>query len=321
LALSIFALPVLTTGHFGLIAPGGAVTLVGALGLVGILASPLRHVAHALELAATAKVARERIAEFLADAEPRAQADPALKPQDGSVQLAGWPLHLQPDRTFAAHAVHGRRVAIIGPPGSGKTALLETLAGLRVAPTVSNAGQAATAAAIWIGHVSLAAVSLERLAEGLAYVAPEHPPMRGTLAKNLRYRLRRASIKEMQRAGATAGWPGELDAESVTQRVRDAGANLSGEERRALTLARALVGEVQLLLIDDIEHCLPAPREDALARLMAHHQGTLIFVTHDSALAQQADDVWDLGTGEVRGGSGASHGAGAKRLHLVSEAA
>ena len=74
----------------------------------------------------------------------------------------------------------------------------------------------------------------------------------------------------------------------------DAGANLTGQDRRALSLARALVGKPLLLLVDDIEHCLPAPTAQALQRLFQAHEGTIVYSTHDVALAALADEVWTL---------------------------
>jgi ABC-type lipoprotein export system ATPase subunit len=77
--------------------------------------------------------------------------------------------------------------------------------------------------------------------------------------------------------------------------VRDGGSNLSGRQRRALVLARALVGQPAVLLVDDLEHLLDADVVAAWTRLRQHHNGTLIFSTHDARLAALADAVWSLG--------------------------
>ena len=78
--------------------------------------------------------------------------------------------------------------------------------------------------------------------------------------------------------------------------MRDGGSNLSGSQRRALVLARALVGRPALLLVDDLEHLLDgADRMAAFARLRDAHAGTILFSTHDRQLAAMADERWDLG--------------------------
>ena len=110
----------------------------------------------------------------------------------------------------------------------------------------------------------------------------------------MRYRRSSASLADLQAACDAAGWQQALDENVLELRVRDAGANFTGQERRSLTLARALVGKPMLLLADDIEHCLAAPTVQALERLLAAHSGTLIYSTHDAALAAMADEVWTL---------------------------
>ncbi len=286
LALSVVALLLFdTAGTHTVQIPGTTGQLIGALGLIGLLGAPLRRIGRALEQRTAAQVARERIAEFLADAEARptgAPADP--RPADGSVQIAGLPLSDRQGHTFAGHCAAGRRVAVLGAPGSGKTALLDTMARLR---PMSGGG-------IWLGGVPINDISARRLARAVSLIAPEMPLLRGSVGANLRYRRSSASLPALQAACEAAGWPHPLDDATLDWRVRDAGANLSGQERRALALARALVGVPLVLLVDDIEHCLAAPSVPALERLMRFHNGTLVYTTHDAALAALADEVWTL---------------------------
>ncbi len=312
LALACLALAVIglllfdTPGAHEVHVPGTTGQLIGALGLIGLLATPLRRIGRAMEQRTAAQVARERIAEFLADAEPRpagAPSDP--QPANGSVQIAGWPLSAQPGHTFGGHGGAGQRIAVLGAPGSGKTTLLETLARLRPL----------SAGGIWLGGVPIDDISARRFARAVSFIAPEMPLMRGSVGKNLRYRRSSATLPDLQSACDAAGWPQPLDEATLDRRVRDAGANLTGQEKRALALARALVGAPLLLLVDDMEHCLAAPTVQALQRLFGAHQGALIYSTHDPALAALADEVWTLDEPAVRDG----HVAGP--LQLVSKGA
>jgi len=300
LALACLALAVIglllfdSPGAHAVQIPGSTGQLVGALGLIALLGAPLRRIGRALEQRTAAQVARERIAEFLADAEPRtvpSAADP--RPADGSVQIAGWPLAARPGHTFAGHGAAGRRIAVLGATGSGKTALLESLARLR---PLSGGG-------IWLGGVRLDDIPERRLARALSFIAPEMPLLRGSVGSNLRYRRSSATLEALQAACDAAGWPHALDETSLERRVRDAGANLTGQERRALALARALVGNPALLLVDDIEHCLAAPSVQALQRLLSAHSGSLVYSTHDPALAALADEVWSLDETSAQDGS------------------
>ena len=267
----------------------GVGELVGALGLIALLAAPLRHVGRALEKYVAAEVAKDRIAEYLADTEPTPPQRTAPLPKAIVLRLAGLHLPQRPGQALAAEVAHGRCIALLGPPGSGKTALLETLARLRPLAT----GE------VELGERPLAEIGLREFSRRVSHVGADTAVLRGTVESNLRYRRRGATVEELRAAAAAAGWPGPLDDESAAQRVRDGGSNLGGSQRRALVLARALVGRPALLLVDDLEHLLDsADRAGAFARLRQAHAGTLIFSTHDMQLAALADDRWELGSVE-----------------------
>lgn len=294
LTLSGLALSVIVAWSLGASGAPGWVTqfrgvgeLVGALGLIALLSAPLRHVGRALEKYVAAEVAKDRIAEFLADTESIPPQRTAPLPKELVLRLAGVPLPQRPGLALAAEVAYGRCIALLGPPGSGKTALLETLARLRPL----SAGE------VELGERPLADIGIREFSRRVSHVGADTAVLRGTVDSNLRYRRRGATVEELRNAAAAAGWPGPLDDEAAAQRVRDGGSNLGGSQRRALVLARALVGRPALLLVDDLEHLLHgADRAGAFARLRQVHAGTLIFSTHDTQLAALADDRWELGS-------------------------
>lgn len=263
----------------------GAGVLVGALGLIALLSAPLRRSGRALEQRVAAAVARDRIAEFLADAEATPPARSSALPRQPVLRLAGLRPAGPQGPALAAEVPHGRCIAITGAPGSGKTALIETLARLR--PLAEGE--------VELGERALGEIGLREFAQRVSHVAADALPLRGSVEANLRYRRRRASVEQLQAAATAAGWPGPLDDTALALRVRDGGSNLSGRQRRALVLARALVGQPAVLLVDELEHLLDADVSAGFAALRQHHAGTLIFSTHDARLSALADTVWHLG--------------------------
>jgi ATP-binding cassette, subfamily B, bacterial len=287
-------------GSTGLTGPAGMGTLVGAIGLIGLLAAPLRRIGAALATREVARVAERRIEEFLAEARPAPDS------------TTGAPLGAAPVLRLDALCVDDRlgpldgltRVAVIGASGSGKSLLLAALAGLTPATQ---------------GRVLLDDVPLERIdpaarGHALAYVSPDLPPLRGSVRRNLTYRWSQADAASVEHAMQLAGW--RAAPKDDRRRVADAGVTLSGDERRALALARALLGAPAVLLIDEIEHCLPAPRVASLRRLLDGYRGSLVFSTADAACAALADEIWTL-----EGGQRGCPGGETASLRLVRTAA
>lgn len=286
LALSVIALWLRDQASAAAVFGGGGV-LFGALGAIGLMVAPLRRTGRALAQHAAAAVARERLTEFLSDAEQRPARRLPLPAGPADLTIRQWALPT--GATWSAHATAGRRVAVMGPSRSGKTSLLECMAGIR---------HDADADITWAG-VPLADAAPDDHAAQVGYVSADLNPWRGSVGANLRERCPQADFQQLADACVLAGWPHSLSVSSLRDPVRDEGANLSGAERRSLMLARALVGQPGLLLIDDAERALPGHPRSCLVRLMAGYAGTIVYTTHDPALAVLADEVWNLQTGEI----------------------
>jgi ATP-binding cassette subfamily C protein CydC len=168
----------------------------------------------------------------------------------------------------------GERVALSGPSGCGKTRTFEALLGLRIAPA---------------GRRRLGETPLESLPIGAARPLLAHAPqdarlLTGTVAENLRLGRPDADdaalwavLEDAQLAARVRRLPGGLDSW-----IGDGGEQLSGGERRRLSLARALLRDAPWLLLDEPTEGLDAHTEAALvtaldARLTRTGQGALII--------------------------------------------
>lgn len=162
----------------------------------------------------------------------------------------------------------GERVALTGPSGIGKTTVAATLLGLiePVAGTVERHGT-------------------------VGYLAQDAHIFNTSVAENVKIGKRDATVEEVRSALARAGLA--LDPDRL---VGEFGSALSGGEARRLALARLLVGEHQVWILDEpTEHLDRETAEALIEDLWAQTEGAAVLViTHDPALAARCDTRFAL---------------------------
>ena len=167
----------------------------------------------------------------------------------------------------------GDRVALVGANGSGKSTLLRLLAG----ELTPGHGQVQRGATVKLAHLSQSAAEIPEQLTVLEAV--EQVKRRATLAGG-----------EELTAGRLADRFGFRGEKAIT-RVRD----LSGGERRRLTLMRLLMSEPNVLLLDEPTNDLDIETLTALEDLLDHWPGTLVVVSHDRYFVERvADNVYAL---------------------------
>ncbi|HOT35437.1 MAG TPA: ABC transporter ATP-binding protein [Candidatus Latescibacteria bacterium] len=174
----------------------------------------------------------------------------------------------------------GEVTAIVGPTGSGKSLLLEIIAGFGV-PDEGTV--------CWNERpISSPHAVPERLPFG--YVPQDRWTISGTVGENVtlgRPVSETALTTTLQALG--------LDLDVQTELGQD-GAPLSGGERQRLALARALLGEPPLLLLDEPTSALDAASEERVIALLRSLKGrtTVLVATHSTAVISAADWVYHL---------------------------
>ena len=167
----------------------------------------------------------------------------------------------------------GDRVALVGANGSGKSTLLRLLAG-EIEPAHGYVQRGET---VKLAHLSQSAVEIPE--QRTVIEAVEEIKRRATLAGG-----------EELTAGRLAERFGFRGEKAIT-RVRD----LSGGERRRLTLMRLLMSEPNVLLLDEPTNDLDIETLTALEDLLDHWPGTLVVVSHDRYFVERvADNVFAI---------------------------
>jgi thiol reductant ABC exporter CydD subunit len=296
---------------------GGTLELRPALTvllLVPELYAPIRKVGALFHASADGLAAVERMLDALAwtgppasGNGPQAVPDPRTAPirlRSVTVRYPGRP----------ASALHGldldvhpaELVAVLGASGAGKTTLGRVLLGL----TRPDEG------VVLVGGRPLADVDLDRWRSHVAW-APQHPTLvPGTVAENIalgRPGATAAAIEDAARRAAAHPFIERLP-QGYATRIGAGGRGLSAGQRQRLGVARALLRDASLLVLDEPTVHLDAVAARRVADTIDELRGsrTIALLTHDRALAARADRAVWLDAGRVAGTP--ARGAGATAL-------
>jgi ATP-binding cassette subfamily C protein len=192
----------------------------------------------------------------------------------------------------------GSFTAIVGPSGSGKTTLADIVIGLlhQTKGTVQVDGR------------SLADIGIAKWRSRIGYVPQEPLLFHDSIAKNVTLGNTDISservVEALKQAGAyefVSGLPDGLDS-----LVGEHGSTLSGGQRQRIAIARALVERPRLLVLDEATTALDPETEAAVCRTLAGLKGdiTILSISHQMAMREVADIVYEVEGGQVRVVSG-----------------
>jgi ABC-type multidrug transport system fused ATPase/permease subunit len=189
----------------------------------------------------------------------------------------------------------GQTIGIIGGTGSGKSSLVNMI------PRFYDASKGT----VRIDGRDVRAYSMEELRQKVGVVLQKAVLFHGTIRDNLRWGKEDATDAEIWQALEIAQAKefveqkeGKLDAQ-----VAQEGRNLSGGQRQRLTIARALIGKPEILILDDSTSALDYATDAALRHAIRTMEGdmTVFIVSQRTASLQYADQIIVLDDGEVVG--------------------
>ncbi|WP_160132815.1 ABC transporter ATP-binding protein [Halococcus salsus] len=195
------------------------------------------------------------------------------------------------DVSFSADP--GETIALVGPTGAGKSTLLKLLLRLYDVDEGSIALD---------GH-DIRGLTLESLREAIGYVAQDTYLFDGTIAENLRYGAFDATEEEMVEAAKAAESHAFITAlpEGYDTRVGERGVKLSGGQRQRLAIARAMLQDPPVLVLDEATSDVDTETEAAIQRSLERltEDRTTFVIAHRLSTVTDADRVFVLRDGQI----------------------
>ncbi|HYV15516.1 MAG TPA: ABC transporter ATP-binding protein [Conexibacter sp.] len=300
-------LPYLGLGAILLV--GGHLAIGGSVALktyttfylyVLMLTGPMRTFGYMLNSAQRATASGARIFQLL-DRQPEivSPADaPPLPAGSGRVELRGASLTFEGSTRPALHDVDltveaGSTVALVGGTGSGKTSLVSLL------PRLYDA----TEGAVLIDGVDVREVDPHSLRREVAVVTDDPFLFSATVHDNIAYARADASREEVELAARRAhadGFVRELP-DGYDTLIGERGLTLSGGQRQRIAIARALLANPRILVLDDATSSVDASTEQEIKQALGEvMEGRTTFViAHRLSTIALADEIVVLEGGEI----------------------
>jgi ATP-binding cassette subfamily B protein len=301
LALLFVGAQLVLSGEIGL----GTMLALNALGIAVL--QPLSSLVAIVQSLQLGEAHFNRLFDVLATApEQAAGAERRDLALSGAIELRGVDFKYSPQGAEVLSDISlrieaGKKVAIVGPTGSGKTTLGMLLLGLYP----PSGGE------ILYDGVPLSELDLRSLRRQFGVVLQDSSLFSGSIRENIELTQSGLPLEEIERAAKAAAVHDEIAAMPLGYEtlLSEKGSSVSGGQMQRIALARALLGRPKILLLDEATSHLDVLTEEKIEKTLATLDCTRIVIAHRLSTIRDADHIILLERGRI-----AEHGSPAELL-------
>ena len=262
---------------------------------------PIQQLSQVSNMLQSMAAAAERVFEFLNEPEEEQLADPARRADpadiDGQVTFDHVRFGYTPDKTvihdFSCTVQPGQKVAIVGPTGAGKTTMVKLL--MRFYDV--NSGT------ITLDGHNVKDFDRSALREGFGMVLQDTWLFKGTIMENIRYGRLDATDEEVIAAAKAAHAHRFIQTlpEGYNTVLNEEASNVSQGQKQLLTIARAILADNRLLILDEATSSVDTRTEERIQKAMDYlMKGRTSFViAHRLSTIKDADVILVMKDGDI----------------------
>ncbi|KKI89569.1 multidrug ABC transporter ATP-binding protein [Bacillus sp. SA1-12] len=196
-------------------------------------------------------------------------------------------------KNIALHVKRGETIGVVGKTGSGKTTLLKQL--LREYPLGNGK--------IIVSGTSLEEIAIDTVHSWIGYVPQEQILFSRTIRENLKFGKEKVSEEEIDRALHLAAFDQDLSVlpKGLNTLVGEKGVALSGGQKQRISIARALIKDPEILLLDDAMSAVDGKTEAKIIKnIRKERAGKTTFISaHRLSAVQHADWIIVMDDGRI----------------------
>ena len=294
-----YVLTIIVGGHFIMNQVISIGQLVSFISYIGMLIWPMFAIGRLFNVLERGNASYDRVAELLRETTHIVEKPAAITtPAKGTLAVDIQRFHYPEDETTALSELaftlaEGDVLGIVGKTGAGKTTLLKLL--LREYDTYQGT--------ITFGGENIKDYSLDALLQSIGYVPQDHFLFSMSIRDNIRFADPKLPQEKITAAAEMAAIDTDIQnfPEGYDTMVGERGVSLSGGQKQRLSIARALIVEPELLILDDALSAVDAKTEEAILHNLKaqRHNKTTIIAAHRLSSVMHAQEILVIDEGRV----------------------